>query len=155
MTHWRQHKCALIARAQDSSYRPWKLFGFWANSGTASGVLPPPKEHEAEFLEPEGPNGESAPEKRLDIRAAGMEHLDEVLQKEQYRKVAQGDKVKLLAEVDGAREGESIKFEIYYSTEEGGSTHFDTVTGTIKDGVGSAEWVADLSKPLRAPNRMT
>ncbi len=145
--HFRNSKCVMIARSQNPYYHPWKLFGFWADSNSV--LEKKPLEKKTSEVQPQEITEATVTPKPIEITASGMEHLDQLLQKEHYRNVAQGDKMKLLAEVDGAPDGERIKFELYYSTSKSGSTHFDTVVGEIKDGIGSAEWTVDLSEPLK------
>lgn len=81
---------------------------------------------------------------KITIHSPGWEHLEE--DKKGNREVSPGDRIRLLADVDGVRDNEKICFELYYSTPEGQSIEFARVAGKINDSTGAAEWVADTSK---------
>ncbi len=148
--HFRRSKCTMIAKWQNPNYKPWTLFGFWAHKFIGMGPVLPKNESKENITAAENEETVIAEPKPIKITASGMEHLDEQLQKNKYRKIADGDKIKLMAEVDGAGENESMKFEFYYYTNDWDSIHFATTHGKITNGIGSAEWTVDLSKPRKA-----
>ncbi|KMQ49685.1 hypothetical protein CHISP_3403 [Chitinispirillum alkaliphilum] len=89
------------------------------------------------------PTGRAA----ISVYSPGWEHTVPEFVNE--RQASEGDTIRLLADVDGARNGESISFEIYYYKGNESSIQFATANGKISNGVGSAEWCVDLEKPKK------
>lgn len=83
---------------------------------------------------------------RISIHSLGWEHLDE--DKRCDSEISQGDRIRLLADVEGVSDGEKIRFELYYRTPDGQTIEFASKSGIIIDGTGTAEWIADTSDIL-------
>jgi hypothetical protein len=80
----------------------------------------------------------------ISITGPGWEHTDETLKAE--KEAAPGRTIRLLADVDGAAEGEAMRFEIMYTTPKGSTAQFSQASGTIKSNIATAEWKIDTSK---------
>jgi len=80
----------------------------------------------------------------ISITGPGWEHTDENLKAE--KEAAPGRTIRLLADVDGAAEGEAMRFEIMYMTPKGSTAQFSQASGTIKNNIAIAEWKIDTSK---------
>jgi predicted TIM-barrel fold metal-dependent hydrolase len=80
----------------------------------------------------------------ISITGPGWEHTDETLKAE--KEAAPGRTIRLLADVDGATEGEAMRFEIMYTTPKGSTAQFSQASGTIKNNTATAEWKIDTSK---------
>ena len=61
--------------------------------------------------------------------------------------IVTGDRIRLLADVEGVSDGEKIRFELYYRTPDGQTIEFASKSGIIIDGTGTAEWIADIRYP--------
>jgi len=86
------------------------------------------------------------PQKELSIYTAGWEHLDNTLRKDTPSAAAEGNRIRLFADVSGAFDGEKIRFQLYYRKATGNCIQFTEVSGKIKAGTGTADWDVDLSK---------
>jgi hypothetical protein len=147
LTHLRQNKCVMIAKSTDLSYKPWTLFGFWANRGGGFDMQLHPfkKKEEEEFLTDSMADEAVAQQAPLKITSISWRHTDSALQKDSLDIAHSGDTIELQAQFENYVEGAGVDFFVYGNVN-GTKKQLTKVHTRCENMAATAEWVVDISK---------
>ena len=82
-------------------------------------------------------------EPRLTLSNPRWEHADEERKKESADEACEGDTIVLMADVSEEGEDMAATFDVFDATQDP-PLRYETVKGTVKDGVAKAEWVVKI-----------
>lgn len=115
LSHFRQNKCTMIAKSADPWYKPWTLFGFWANSGGGFDLQLKPfkKEEEEAYLTDSMADEAPSRQAPLKIISISWQHTDSALRKDSPNIAHNGDTIELQAKFENYVEGAGVDFFVY------------------------------------------
>jgi len=145
LSHFRQNKCVMIAKSADPCYKPWTIFGFWANSGGGFDLQQNPEKREDEFLTDS--LVDEAPAQLLPFKITGIcwKHTDSTCHKESPASVVDADKIQLEALFENYIEGAGVDFFVYGNVN-GIKMQLAKVHTRCENMAATAEWVIDISR---------
>lgn len=148
LSHFRQSKCIMIAKSADPWYKPWTLFGFWANSGGGgfdSQLQSFKKEEKEEYLTDSMADEAVVQQAPLKITGISWQHTDSTLRKDSTDIAHSGDTIELQAQFENYVEGAGVDFFVYGNVND---TKKQTakVHTRCKNMAAVTDWVVDFSK---------
>ena len=148
LRHFRQNKCIMIAKSADPWYKPWTLFGFWANSGGGgfdSQLKVSNREEEEEYLTDSMADEVPAQLPPLKITGISWQHTDVNLRNDSPGIAHAGNTIDLQAKFENYVEGAGVDFMVYGKVS-GTKKQIAKVHTRCKNMAASAEWVVDISR---------
>jgi len=147
LSQLRRRECVIIAKMANPWYKPWTLFGFWANSGGGADfqLQALKKEEEKVYLTDALADEGSVQQAPLKIVCISWQHTDSALRKESPDIAHIGDTIVLQSQFENYVEGAGVDFLVYGNIN-GKKQQLAKVHTRCKSMASSVEWVVDISK---------